>query len=278
MSPRPILKRQLPCTSASSPFPFASCPAPPFSPHVHFPPTPILTSTHPAHSPSTYDRAPILVSPNSCALPHRNEREYEVDSLGECSGQAGRLDDCRGRTMSGKSINVKGSYFHPRAYEASGGREASPDATYDAAFGAGIEDRTSDFTDSDDEFYGMFVSICSAPTLVPDLSSSSSDESDSVTTPPDLDVHASSSASISHAAAASRRHTSHIPLSIPTSEKLERALSFLPHAPSASPKEMQEGVRRKRSSTPAAKPRRPPLQRTKSSFAEPPLDGCLGGF
>ncbi|KAI0334021.1 hypothetical protein GY45DRAFT_1343649 [Cubamyces sp. BRFM 1775] len=86
MSPRPhpILKRD------SSPFrtptlPFSNC-GPLFSPHVHFPPTPGIAATYPAHSPTTYDRAPIVVSPNVCQLPRRGERT--------------------------------GSYFHPRAYEA----------------------------------------------------------------------------------------------------------------------------------------------------------------
>lgn len=38
---------------------------------VHFPPSPIISKTFMAHSPSTYDRSPIVVVPNSCALPER---------------------------------------------------------------------------------------------------------------------------------------------------------------------------------------------------------------
>ncbi|KAF9647004.1 hypothetical protein BDM02DRAFT_2832868 [Thelephora ganbajun] len=38
---------------------------------VHFPPSPIIAKTFVAHSPSTYDRSPIVVVPNSCALPER---------------------------------------------------------------------------------------------------------------------------------------------------------------------------------------------------------------
>ena len=38
---------------------------------VHFPPSPTLTRTFSAHSPSTYDRTPIVVLPNICALPAR---------------------------------------------------------------------------------------------------------------------------------------------------------------------------------------------------------------
>ena len=38
---------------------------------VHFPPSPTLTRTFSARSPSTYDRSPIVVLPNICALPAR---------------------------------------------------------------------------------------------------------------------------------------------------------------------------------------------------------------
>lgn len=38
---------------------------------VHFPPSPSLTRTFYAHSASAYDRSPIIVSPNDCALPAR---------------------------------------------------------------------------------------------------------------------------------------------------------------------------------------------------------------
>ncbi|KAJ7292630.1 hypothetical protein C8J57DRAFT_1266573 [Mycena rebaudengoi] len=102
MTPRPILKAlpelDLPrpqlsdLETSSSPLPFASCSRVMFSPHVHFPSTPGLALTGNTHSPGTYDRAPIAVSPNSCALPERGERVY-------CP-------------------TPKGSYFHPLAFEA----------------------------------------------------------------------------------------------------------------------------------------------------------------
>ncbi|KAJ7077590.1 hypothetical protein C8R43DRAFT_1053701 [Mycena crocata] len=106
MHPRPILKALpkpdfpkplLPESSSSShPLPFAACSSRlMFSPHVHFPSTPRLTFTGDTHSPGTYDRAPIAVSPNSCALPERGGRVYRSSS-----------------------DPPKGSYFHPRAFEA----------------------------------------------------------------------------------------------------------------------------------------------------------------
>lgn len=64
MSPRPILKR----TSLSARTPNET------SPHhaVHFPTTSSLTThTYAVYSSAAYDRTPIAVSPNSCAMPAR---------------------------------------------------------------------------------------------------------------------------------------------------------------------------------------------------------------
>ncbi|KAF9472569.1 hypothetical protein BDN70DRAFT_453775 [Pholiota conissans] len=47
------------------------------SPHVHFPPTPILTQMGMTHSSYSYDRHPIEVQPNSLALPQRGARELD---------------------------------------------------------------------------------------------------------------------------------------------------------------------------------------------------------
>lgn len=40
-------------------------------PFVHFPPSPVLTSTYVVDPPRLYDRTPIVVSQNECALPSR---------------------------------------------------------------------------------------------------------------------------------------------------------------------------------------------------------------
>ncbi|KAJ6541662.1 hypothetical protein B0H19DRAFT_1174097 [Mycena capillaripes] len=107
MHPRPILKAlpkpdlakpPLPESPFSNPLPFAACSSRVllFSPHVHFPSTPRLTLTAVTHSPGTYDRAPIAVSPNSCAMPERGGRVYSPS----------------------EAPLPKGSYFHPRAFEA----------------------------------------------------------------------------------------------------------------------------------------------------------------
>jgi len=63
---RSILK----CSPSASPTPNP----PPHS--VRFPSSPKLSTVHFTHCPSSYDRTPITVLPNSCALPERNCRSY----------------------------------------------------------------------------------------------------------------------------------------------------------------------------------------------------------
>jgi len=77
MSPKPILKR-----SASEPVhkadPYHTQGYPNRAHGVHFPPSP-ATCTYSAYSASAYDRSPIVVSPNNCALPERGGRTYTLD-------------------------------------------------------------------------------------------------------------------------------------------------------------------------------------------------------
>ncbi|KAI0281087.1 hypothetical protein BC826DRAFT_1072213 [Russula brevipes] len=73
---RPYLKHSSDLDSpapTNSPLPFALCSS---ALRVHFPPTPGLCQTHLTHSSAIYDRHPIVVSPNACVLPERNERTY----------------------------------------------------------------------------------------------------------------------------------------------------------------------------------------------------------
>jgi hypothetical protein len=161
--PRPILKRVLSSNKQSEhgqPLPFATCVSI-LSPHVHFPPTPsMVASTHPVHSPQTDDRKPIVVSPNHCAIPKRGAKklysppaDFEVE----------RPQRGRRVRQANSNENVKGSYFHPRAFEA-----CEPEPIVDDA-----------------------LEQLSPPLLVRDLSNSdeydSADSSDeeNVTTPPD---------------------------------------------------------------------------------------------
>jgi len=53
--------------------------------YVHFPPSPTLTSTHVVDPPLLYDRSPIIVTENSCAMPQRGcpGRTYAtIDGVG----------------------------------------------------------------------------------------------------------------------------------------------------------------------------------------------------
>ena len=61
---RPILKMSLAETQPREPSSRGG--------HVHFPPTPEISSTYFAHSAKSYDRSAIVVSPNVCSLPKRH--------------------------------------------------------------------------------------------------------------------------------------------------------------------------------------------------------------
>ncbi|TRM70607.1 hypothetical protein BD626DRAFT_477996 [Schizophyllum amplum] len=109
MTSRPILKACVSeqisaCAPPQTPFvgalPFATYPHGMQSPHVHFPPTPNISSHHTTHSPAQYDRAPIVVGPNNCELPERGDRV------------------CSPPNKKQRTTPPKGSYFHPRAFEA----------------------------------------------------------------------------------------------------------------------------------------------------------------
>lgn len=89
------------------PFPFATCATVEVSPHVHFPPTPTLTSIFITHSSSVYDRTPAEVLPNACALPGRHEREVVDTSYPRRPRRMWDLD------MEGSQA----SYFQPRGSE-----------------------------------------------------------------------------------------------------------------------------------------------------------------
>lgn len=223
--PRPCLKLR---NSEAEPLPFTSSPGVLLSPHVHFPPTPSLSSTHATHSPRTYDRAPIAISPNTCALPERGGRAYTTVS------------------ESWSQSQTKGSYFHPKAYEAC---EPEPIKVNAPA-----------------------PSLCPPP-LIPDLSSESDESDGAANTPP-------YSGMLSPIPPHLAQHTQFSPTSRSRSKDmlLDNQLSFLPHPPS--PVKSKDGERKRRS------PSRPRLARASynrdvknnDAFEQPSLDGCLGGF
>jgi hypothetical protein len=106
-SPRPILKRSpssVPSLSSApqndSELPFYGIQT------VHFPPSPSLSRFYSA---PVYDRSPVVVSPNACALPERG-----------CPGRTYTLDDRNSSACSQAPINFapppRGGHFHPRVF------------------------------------------------------------------------------------------------------------------------------------------------------------------
>lgn len=78
-STRSILKRPAPLPLSPNPFPFAASfsvvlSSAKLSPHVHFPPSPVMAATFSAHSVNTYDRGPIIISPSSLDVPSWGSR------------------------------------------------------------------------------------------------------------------------------------------------------------------------------------------------------------
>ncbi|KAG1898826.1 uncharacterized protein F5891DRAFT_1041390 [Suillus fuscotomentosus] len=144
--PRPILKHQ-----QTTPNYGRAIRSPERLHAVHFPPSPTLTRTYTAYPPSTYDRSPIVVAPNTCALPERG-----------CPGRTYTLDEDRPVSSSSTSKRSQhGIHLHPRAVF-NHQSQVSPSKL------GGIDDGSQS------------THWCSSPTqpsLIPDLSSGS-DESD----------------------------------------------------------------------------------------------------
>ncbi|KXN86174.1 hypothetical protein AN958_09804 [Leucoagaricus sp. SymC.cos] len=148
--PKPILKSLPP--PEPSPLPFSTYPL--HSPHVHFPPTPTLTSTSFTHSAIVYDRAPIDVTENVCALPERGGRCYTLQPRNKHSSRraSGRCHSGVDGVGVGVGVGVggvsagsegscalnspepKGSYFHPRAFEACEPERCAAVERYDSYF------------------------------------------------------------------------------------------------------------------------------------------------
>jgi len=77
MSPKPILKRAV-SEFVQKTDSYDTQGYPNRAHGVHFPPSP-ATRTYSAYSAAAYDRSPIVVAPNSCALPERGGRTYTLD-------------------------------------------------------------------------------------------------------------------------------------------------------------------------------------------------------
>lgn len=149
--PRPILKHQ-----QTAPNYGRAIGSPERLHVVHFPPSHTLTRTYSAYPPSTYDRSPIVVAPNTCALPERG-----------CPGRTYTLDEDRpARSSSPPKRSQHGIHLHPRAVF-NHQSHVSPS-------------KLGDFDDGSQ--CAPWRSSPTQPPLIPDLSSGS-DENDG--SPPD---------------------------------------------------------------------------------------------
>jgi hypothetical protein len=214
---------------------------------VHFQPAPGLCQTHLTHSSAIYDRAPIVVLPNVCALPERNERTYPPSS------------ECPPSPSSPSSSSSSTKKRRPAQHAKSGSAQAAVAGAGAALHPHAFRDASS--SDSAARQYHQQPPQLQLPQLVPDLSSSESDESDvNGGLPPDP-THFSS--------------TGHPPISIIIDGSSDAAaaaqLAFLPHA-----NEREKKPRRERSRTRGGGGL--PRSARKSEFALDELDGCLGGF
>jgi hypothetical protein len=187
---------------------------------VHFPPPTSLTHTFIAHSASAYDRSPIVVTPNHCALPERG-----------CPGRTYGLDDSpipptRSSLNPSQCYSQNGRAYHPRAL----------------ALGSRIhhDDHVSDDFRCDDR-QSTPVSL---PPLVPDTSSESDESDGSSFTPSDVPYTAyaispfpgypisDTGLSINTSDTFSYLYSSCKSSSVLNASNTPSALSFLPHPPS----------------------------------------------
>ena len=111
MSPKPILKRSV-SEPAHKIDPYQGCPSRTHG--VHFPPSP-ATRTYSAYSAAAYDRSPIVVTPNNCALPERGGRTYTLEDSQPRRGIAFARD------------------FHPRALAFASSRSDLPQLIHDVS-------------------------------------------------------------------------------------------------------------------------------------------------
>jgi hypothetical protein len=267
MLPRPILKRTPPSYQQQQQHHHHHA--------VHFPPSPSLTRTFSAHSSATYDRSPIVVSPNNCALPERG-----------CPGRTYLLDDPASvpnlSPPCGRRAYAYANDFHPRAL----------------AFASACPSSPLRQPPKDDPERTPTLTYPSLPQLIPDLSSES-DESDSFpSNPPPNSAQAYGLHGLAVPTSRYEEHNSYTPVDVYGSSTSPSALSFLPYPPS-SPINPSYHYAYSHEEDPKQKPRRrrgererkhessrdpdrirnstASLCKSMSSFSVSD-DGCLGGF
>ncbi|KAG9015378.1 hypothetical protein FRB93_013078 [Tulasnella sp. JGI-2019a] len=110
---------------------------------VRFPSSPKMSTVYWTHCPNSYDRRPIVVLPNSCALPDRGQRDLSGASSSPQMGQTSLPQSW-------------GNHVHPSIF----GRMCSSGST--------SSDEDSDQRHSSEEIYGDFSSMSMVPSLTHD--------------------------------------------------------------------------------------------------------------
>ncbi|KAI5116360.1 hypothetical protein M0805_002396 [Coniferiporia weirii] len=219
MRPRPILKRVVAVSSESSASPLSPSPLDgSIKAAVHFPPHPALACTYTAHSADAYDRSPIAVAPNECALPARGcpGRTYRLDGGGDVVMDDDE-DDGYTESTPGRAWK-KSDHAHPRV------RVLGFDTTRRYSSSSSSSGSDSSRTASP----AQALLFDRAPPLVPDLSSSdTSEDSDQGTLAfaPFLNGTFASAPMSYHSTEPSNRHAR--PSLSPKSDPAQ--LAFLPH-------------------------------------------------
>ncbi|KAH9476943.1 hypothetical protein JR316_0010859 [Psilocybe cubensis] len=148
MSPRPILKRALSTEQHSQQFlhhHHRHIHHPHTTPSVHFPPSPSLTRTFSVYSAAAYDRSPIVVSPNTCALPERG-----------CPGRTYLLDEQATPSRAPRSRGIAYARdYHPRALAFASASSSTSSASRDYAQVPQLVPDISSESEESDGFYSM---------------------------------------------------------------------------------------------------------------------------
>ncbi|KAG9001412.1 hypothetical protein FRB94_004777 [Tulasnella sp. JGI-2019a] len=229
---------------------------------VRFPSSPKMSTVYWTHCPNSYDRRPIVVLPNSCALPDRGQRDLSGASSSPQMGQTSLPQSW-------------GNHVHPSIF----GRMCSSGST--------SSDEDSDQRHSSEEIYGDFSSMSMVPSLTHD--DVSSEESDGIASPPPEQCHGVSSDIRQPYNAPSQSHLHSEPLSHPpisdyyvadsSNPSADYSLAFLPHAPSSSytPRKRSDKKRLSVDGSPFSQKSIPTIGGN-SWTVEADDSSCLGGF
>ncbi|KAH8104357.1 hypothetical protein DFH11DRAFT_152329 [Phellopilus nigrolimitatus] len=225
--PRPILKHSpaFSYSSSASPSPSPLGMGATRGPAVHFPPHPAaLACTYAAHSPDAYDRSPIAVAPNECALPARGcpGRTYRLGGGGDVEDEDDDGDDGYTESTPGRAWK-RSDHAHPRV------RVLGFDTSYRSS-SSGSESSRRSGSDSPVQSPPL-PSSARPPPLIADLSSSDASEDSDHAFGPILDEPFSSmsmSAPHSHQRSpAAARLAKPAPRLSPKADPAQ--LAFLPH-------------------------------------------------